>query len=99
MSEGEGSLAAMPPTFTIFWRYETSIEGWSDVTVGATFENSQSEEPSSQWCYIDELGNPGQKISLKSKIAGEVIDAEVVAASNLTDEQLAKASSLCKFVF
>ena len=90
--------------YVIFKETPFTEDGFERVMIGMEYENSDSDLPSEQWCYIERVvGNATSKqVSLSSKAGRNRIDNPVTSemASELSTsvETLQAAQTQCRFL-
>ena len=95
--------ANMVIDFVIFKEVGFRRGDLEEVVVGMQFDDSNSEFPSSQWCYVmkPNLSGTGTRVDLANKVGTERIDRIVTAAMGkelgVSISVLMEAQRLCAF--
>ena len=89
--------------FVIFKEVPFSKDGFSGITIGMKYNNSEEKLPSEQWCYIERSTGQNTRNTIHlsrmdgRKRSDDVISQEDAAKMSSTTGTLLEAQALCNF--
>jgi hypothetical protein len=89
--------------FTIFKQIPFKYGEIENVVVGMKYENSSSEKPEYQWCYVNKLNKDGTETKISLAFFSEaarndsIVTANMATKMDLTIFELEQAQKLCSF--